>query len=153
MVMRLDGITRKVCVNYEQIIWEVERPAGYDSDDKGLDWRAMSVIVVAEEKTLDVTQTLMLAEPSDNARARGIVCGYATDKKTFLAEVHDDDSTLTIELAAIENSIGHSGNEIDMTDMKNTIDTIADVIIHQVIRFASFDNADENALSSSLLTM
>ena len=31
-----------------------------------------------------------------------------------------DDSTLTIELAAIENSIEHSGNEIDMTDMKNT---------------------------------
>ena len=62
---------------------------------------------------LDVTQTLMLAEPSDKARARGIVCGYATDKNTFLAEAHIDDSTLTIELAAIENSIGHSGNEID----------------------------------------
>ena len=38
----------------------------------------MNVIVAIEEKTLEVTQTLMLAEPSDNARARGIVCGYAT---------------------------------------------------------------------------
>ena len=112
MVMMLDGITKKVCVNYEQIIPKVERSAGYDSDDKGLDWRAMNVIVAAEEKTLDVTQTLRLAEPSDNARARGIVCGYATDKNTFLAEAHDDDSTLTIELAAIENSIGHSGNKM-----------------------------------------
>ena len=38
-----------------------------------------------------------------------------------------------------------------MTDMKNTIDTQTDVITHQVIRFASSDNADVNALSSSLL--
>ena len=95
---------------------------------------------------LDVTQTLMLAEPSDSARPRGIVCGYATDKNTFLAEAHIDVSTLTIELAAIENSIGHSGNEIDMTHMKITIDIQTD-ITHQVIRFASADNADESALS------
>ena len=48
-----------------------------------------------------------------------------------------DDSTLAIELATIENNIGHSGNEIDMSDMKNTIDTVADVITHQVTRFDS----------------
>ena len=126
------------------------RSAGYDSDDKGLFWRAMNVIVASEEKTLNVTQTLMLAKPSDNARARGIVCGYATDENTFVAEAHNDDSTLTIELAAIENSIRHSRNEIDMTDMKNTIDVQTDVITHQVLRFASSDNADVNDLSSSL---
>ena len=126
------------------------RSAGYDSDDKGLFWRAMNVIVSSEEKTLNVTQTLMLAKPSDNARARGIVCGYATDENTFVAEAHNDDSTLTIELAAIENSIRHSRNEIDMTDMKNTIDVQTDVITHQVLRFASSDNADVNDLSSSL---
>ena len=67
MVVMLDGIIKKVCVNYEQIIPEVARSAGYDSDDKGLDWRSMNVIVATEEKTLDVTQTLMLAEPSVNA--------------------------------------------------------------------------------------
>ena len=39
----------------------------------------MNVIVATGEKTLDVTQTT-LAEPSDNARARGTVCGYATDE-------------------------------------------------------------------------
>ena len=48
-------------------------------------------------------------------------------------------------------SIGHSGNKIEMTDMKNTIDTQNDVITHPVIRFASSDNVDVNALSSSLL--
>ena len=37
-----------------------------------------------------------------------------------------------------------------MTDMKNAIDTVADVVTHQVIRFVSSDNADVSALSSSL---
>ena len=48
--------------------------------------------------------------------------------QTLPTEAHNDDSALTIEFAAIEDIIGHSGNGIDMTDMKNTIDTIADVI-------------------------
>ena len=55
-------------------------------------------------------------------------------KNTDLAEAHNDDCTLTIELAAIENNIGHSSDEIDMTDMKNTIATIADVITHSATR-------------------
>ena len=76
VIVIVNGITKKVCVNYEEIIREVARSAGYDS---GLDWRAMNVIVATEEETLDVTQTLMLAEPSDNARARSFVCGNATD--------------------------------------------------------------------------
>ena len=80
MVMMLGGITKKVCVNYEQIIPEVARSTGYDNDDKGLDWRAMNVIVATEEKTLDVTQTLMLAEPRDNAGARDTFGRYTTDE-------------------------------------------------------------------------
>ena len=57
---------------------------------------------------------------------------------------------LTIELVVIAKNTEHSSNEIDMTDMKNTIDTQTDVVTHQAIRFASSDNADVNALSSSL---
>ena len=56
---------------------------------------------------------------------------------TDLTVAYNDDSTLAIELAAIENNIGHSGNEIDMTDMENTTDTIADLITHQAIRLIS----------------
>ena len=74
----------------------------------------------------------------------------AIHMNTDLAEAHNDDRTLTIELEAIENNIGHFGNEIDMTDMKNTIDTQNDVITYQVILSASSDNSDVNALSSSI---
>ena len=70
---------------------------------------------------------------------------------TDLSEAHNDDRTFTIELVAIGSNIGHSGDKIDTTSMKNTIDTVADVITYQVGRFTSSDNADVNALSSSLL--
>ena len=75
-----DGdVTKKARVNYEQIILEVARSAGHDSDDKGLDWRTMNVMAT-EEKTTDVEQTLVFAGPSDIAGARGTVGGYATDE-------------------------------------------------------------------------
>ena len=47
----------------------------------------------------------------------------------------------------LSRKLKHSVNEIDMTDTKNAIDMQTDVT-HQVIRFASSDNADVNALSS-----
>ena len=80
MVMVLGDVTTKACVNYKQAMREVARSPGYHSDDKGLDWRTMKVIVAIEEKTPDVAQTLMLAAPSDNAGARGVFYGYATDE-------------------------------------------------------------------------
>ena len=99
------------------------------------------------EETIKWTR---IPERCDQLEGDGGDTIFPIHKNTDLAEDHNDDSTLTIELAAIDNSIGHSGNEIDMTDMENTIDTQADVITHQVIRFASSDNSDVNALSSSL---
>ena len=44
-------------VNYEQIIQQVERSAGYDSDDNGLDWRAMNVNVGRGRNALRDTDT------------------------------------------------------------------------------------------------
>ena len=55
------------------------RSAGHDNDDKGLDSRTMNVMAT-EEKTTDVTQTQVFRGPSDSARARGTVGGYATDE-------------------------------------------------------------------------
>ena len=53
-----DGdVTKKARDNYEQIIREVARSAGHDSDEKGLDWRTMN-FMATEEKTTDVAQTL-----------------------------------------------------------------------------------------------
>ena len=73
-----EDVSKKARVNYEQIIIEVAR-SGHDSDDKGLDWRIMNVMAT-EEKTTDVTQTLVFTGPSDFAGARCTVGGYATDE-------------------------------------------------------------------------
>lgn len=45
----LGEVTTKAKVNYEQIIRGVCRDVGYDSRDKGLDYKSMSVFVVIEE--------------------------------------------------------------------------------------------------------
>ena len=46
-----DGdVTKKARVYYEQIIREAARSAGYDSDDKGLDWRTMNVMATEEKR-------------------------------------------------------------------------------------------------------
>ena len=62
--------------------------------------------------------------------------------QTLPTEAHNDVSTFSIELAEIEDIIGHSGDEIDLTDMKNTIDTIVDVIMHQAVRLISIGSVD-----------
>ena len=51
MVMMLDDVTKKAHVNCEQIIREVARSAGYDSD-VGLDWRTMNVMATEEKMLL-----------------------------------------------------------------------------------------------------
>ena len=54
-----DGdVTKEARVNYEQIIREAMRSAGRDNDDKGLDWRTMSVmatvrVIVNHKGTLE----------------------------------------------------------------------------------------------------
>ena len=106
--------------------------------------------VITHQVPLEAIKWMRIPERYDQLEGNG---GYTTlpiHKNTDLLEAHKDDSTLTIELWEIENNIGHSGNKIDMTDKKNTIDTQTCVITHYVIRFASSDNADVHALSSSL---
>ena len=54
-----DGdVTKEARVNYEQIIRKAMRSAGHDNDDKGPDWRTMSVmatvrVIVDHKETLE----------------------------------------------------------------------------------------------------
>ena len=89
---------------------------------------------VEEYVSLETINWMRIPDRYDQLEDDGGDTILPMQKSTDFAEAHNDDRTLAIELMAIENNIGHSGNEIDMTDTKNTIDTVADV----------------NALSSSL---
>ena len=41
--MLLGEVASKATVSYEQVIRETVKAVGYDNEDKGLDWRTMSV--------------------------------------------------------------------------------------------------------------
>lgn len=82
MVMILGEIITKASVNYEQVIREAVKAAGYDSDDKGLDWRTVNVIVAVDEQSPDLAQAISINKVAEEVGAadHGVVFGYATDE-------------------------------------------------------------------------
>lgn len=89
MVMLLGDVVTKAPPNYEQVIREAVKSIGYDSDDKGLDWRTMNVIVAVEEQSPDLAQALSASKASEEVGTgdQGIVFGYATDESAERAPV------------------------------------------------------------------
>ncbi|CAE7170948.1 SAMS2, partial [Symbiodinium necroappetens] len=79
MVMILGEVVSKASIQYEQVIREAVKAVGYDSDDKGLDWRTMNVIVAVEDQGPDIAASLGSQRPklSDD---QAVVVGYATDE-------------------------------------------------------------------------
>lgn len=89
MVMLLGEVVTKAPPNYEQVIREAVKSIGYDSDDKGLDWRTMNVIVAVEEQSPDLAQALSASKANEEAGTgdQGIVFGYATNESAERAPV------------------------------------------------------------------
>eukprot|EP00931_Biecheleriopsis_adriatica_P080889 TRINITY_DN5422_c0_g2_i1.p1 TRINITY_DN5422_c0_g2~~TRINITY_DN5422_c0_g2_i1.p1 ORF type:complete len:383 (-),score=92.95 TRINITY_DN5422_c0_g2_i1:36-1184(-) len=79
MVMILGEVVSKAAVQYEQVIREAAKAVGFDSEDKGLDWRTMNVIVAVEDQGPDITAALG-SRAADVSDFLGTVCGYATDE-------------------------------------------------------------------------
>lgn len=75
-------IITKASVNYETVIREAVKATGYDSDDKGLDWRTVNVIVAVDEQSPDLAQAITINKVAEEVGAgdHGVVFGYATDE-------------------------------------------------------------------------
>lgn len=75
MVMILGHAAMKGSVKYEDIIRETVKSVGYDTEDKGMDWRSTNIIVALEEQSISLgfAQDLGLEE-------QGCVFGYASDE-------------------------------------------------------------------------